>query len=629
MSQILSVSAKDYSQTLKLHQLDEMQFAKLPISSYQLPDGTHQVISEYQDKEWILEALRFPGNTKPSKRKLIFKHIPTRFESAVKYAMKHYDISQSPSGGTLRENYKNLVPFINYLDSLQLKSVADITPLVCATYVDHCRSQISSRGKPLSPATLRSRFLAVESFYWNLRSTAWAFPHPWEESSAVHLAGLTGQSSIPKAKTEIIPDDQLKILIPYCTGLIEQVCDLVALKQAIETKRNELKARGLDISAVNKQIHKAVLDPKGFASLSEFNKRYNAIPTAAAILIMTFSGVRNHELCAIQWNDDNPDRDAYRIQDDEDDVYYWLKSHSSKTHEGYTEWLVPEIVIDAIEAQKTYVRPLREALWQEQVNLIDADPKKSQRALDIEGNKYRLFLTKNSGQQNQINSMSYNAFDRALKKLCESLGINGMASHRFRRTFAVYCAQSAYGDLRYLKQHFKHWSMDMTLLYAGNEAQDAELYDEIAIEIKSYKVARVEEFLDEDTIVTGGLANKLTSYRSKGEAIKTFESRAEMAEKISDSVHLRSTGHSWCTSDNSACGGRSVIEGTRCVDCAESIIEKERHGDYYKRIYIQQLELKEIDDIGEAGKQRIERDIQRCERVLKDFGLFEEVKRVS
>jgi uncharacterized protein (DUF433 family) len=169
----------------------------------------------------------------------------------------------------------------------------------------------------------------------------------------------------------------------------------------------------------------------------------------------------------------------------------------------------------------------------------------------------------------------------------------------------------------------------MTLLYAGNEAQEVELYDEIAIEIKNYKVARVEEFLDEGTIITGGLANKLISYRSKSEAVKTFESRAEMAEKISDSVHLRSTGHSWCTSDNSACGGRSVIEGTRCVDCADSIIEKERHGDYYKRIYIQQLELKDVEDIGEAGKQRLERDIDRCERVLKEFGMFEEVKRVS
>ncbi len=166
----------------------------------------------------------------------------------------------------------------------------------------------------------------------------------------------------------------------------------------------------------------------------------------------------------------------------------------------------------------------------------------------------------------------------------------------------------------------------MTLLYAFNEEQDIELYDEIAKEIKTYKIERVAEFLEEDTILTGGLANRLISFRTNSEMVKTFESRAEMAEKISDTVHLRSTGHSWCTSDVSGCGGKSVIEGTRCVDCDDSIIERERHGAYFKGVYIQQLELRQIKDIGEAGKQRVERDIERCERVLKDLGLWNEVQ---
>ena len=68
-----------------------------------------------------------------------------------------------------------------------------------------------------------------------------------------------------------------------------------------------------------------------------------------------------------------------------------------------------------------------------------------------------------------------------------------------------------------------------------------------------------------------------------------------------------------------------MIEGTRCVDCDESIIEKVRHGAYFKGVYIQQLELRQIDDIGEVGKQRIERDIERCERVLKDLGMWNQV----
>lgn len=107
------------------------------------------------------------------------------------------------------------------------------------------------------------------------------------------------------------------------------------------------------------------------------------------------------------------------------------------------------------------------------------------------------------------------------------------------------------------------------------------------------------------------------------------KSRADMAEKISSTVHLRSTGHSWCTSDNSACGGRSVIEATRCIGCNDSIIEKSRHGEYFKGLYLQQIELRQIDDIGEAGKQRVERDIERCEQVLKELDLWDEVKEVA
>jgi len=340
-----------------------------------------------------------------------------------------------------------------------------------------------------------------------------------------------------------------------------------------------------------------------------------------AIIILTFSGIRIHELCAIE-------TDAYRIEDNEEDIYYWLKSHSSKTDEGYTEWLVPEIVVKAIEVQKAYVKPLQERLLEEQSALLMKDSH-DPRGLKIEHFKHHLFLTNSLKQGNRVNALTGFTFDNRLKDFGNALKIKGLAAHRFRRTFAVYVAQSAYGDLRYLKQHFKHWGMDMTLLYSANNCQDEELYDEIAVQIKNFKIARVEEFLDEDTIITGGLANKLISYRSNNEAVRTFDSRTKMAEHISDTVHLRSTGHSWCTSDNAGCGGRSSIEGTACADCSESVIEKTRHGAYFKGVYMQQIELRQIDDIGEAGKQRVERDIERCERVLKDIGLWDEVKEVS
>ena len=406
----------------------------------------------------------------------------------------------------------------------------------------------------------------------------------------------------------------------HCNKVLEQANELMKIKRAIERERIYLAKTYKNKSKINNaisNISKSILIPKGYAGLNDFNTSFNEIPIAVAIIILVLSGVRNHELCAIQ-------TDAYRIEDNEDDVYHWLKSHSSKTHEGYTEWLVPELVIKAIEVQKAYTKTLRQKLIQEQAALLAKDPH-DQRGLTIDSFKHHLFLTLPEGT-NQVNSLTHRSFDYRLKILGNALKIQGLASHRFRRTFAVYVAQSAYGDLRYLKQHFKHWGMDMTLLYAANELQDEELFDEIAIQIKNFKIARVEDFLDDDTVITGGLANKFISCRSNSELIKTFDSRATMAERISGTVHLRSTGHSWCTSDNAGCAGRSAIEGTLCAECPESIIEKKRHGAYFKGVYQQQIELRQIDDIGEAGMQRVERDIERCARVLKGLGMWEEVK---
>ncbi|MBD2860318.1 hypothetical protein IB286_15080 [Spongiibacter sp. KMU-158] len=611
MTKQLEVSALDYCRTIKLDELDSESLNRLPISSYKLPDGTHQVLSEYGDMEWRYENDRFVKGVKDGAKKISFKSIPPAFVEPLKYAVKQYDIKMTPAGGTLCYYYKNIKPFLAYLDCLNIQAMSVVTPFVAASYVQHSKEQVSLRGKPLSVKTLVSRFSGIELLYKYLKGTPWEFEHPWPESSSVHLGGLTGTEHSGKktAKTEVISDEELKIVVSHCEEILDQAPELITLAAEIaRVRRHEPKER-------QAALLNALLSAEGFTGLREFNAQYNQIGTATAIIILTFSGIRIHELLGIQNN-------AYRIEDNEDEVLHWLKSYSSKTNEGYTEWLSPEIVIKAVKVRKAFNQPLQDALLAEQASLFEQDPYHP-RALAIEGYKDNLFLAKVNSNGGRVELVSTVGFDKALKRFGNALGVPNLASHRFRRTFAVYVATSAYGDLRYLKKHFKHWSMDMTLLYAFNDHQSEELYDEIAIEIKNYKVARVDEFLEEDTIITGGLADKLISYRSSSEAVRTFSSRAEMAEKISDTIHLRSTGHSWCTSDNSGCGGRSSIESTRCVECKDSIIEKDRHGEYFNQLHLQQIELLNIDDIGPVGKQRVERDLRRCESVLRDLGLFD------
>ncbi len=54
-----------------------------------------------------------------------------------------------------------------------------------------------------------------------------------------------------------------------------------------------------------------------------------------------------------------------------------------------------------------------------------------------------------------------------------------LASHPFRRNFAHFVAKSDLGDLNQLREHFGHWSIEMTMLYADGALD--EKFDNMSI----------------------------------------------------------------------------------------------------------------------------------------------------
>lgn len=156
----------------------------------------------------------------------------------------------------------------------------------------------------------------------------------------------------------------------------------------------------------------------------------------------------------------------------------------------------------------------------------------------------------------------------------------------------------------------------MTALYALNEQQDLDLYDEIMVEIKNEKISIVEHWLDKKTIITGGMSEQIISFINGHDAVRTYPSRRDLAEKVSEQIHIRATSIAWCTADTGGCSGGKMIEKTRCGVCSHAVID-DRKKDIWQRIYKQQLELRDIKDIGATGKARIERDIQRCKDVIE------------
>ena len=91
-----------------------------------------------------------------------------------------------------------------------------------------------------------------------------------------------------------------------------------------------------------------------------------------------------------------------------------------------------------------------------------------------------------------------------------------------------------------------------------------------------------------------------------------------MVISIAESTSIRSNGHAWCTADNDGCIG-NTIERTSCGNCNNAVIGRGHLG-IYRQIYNNLKELLECRDIGESGRMRVLRDLERCRDVFIQLG---------
>jgi len=368
---------------------------------------------------------------------------------------------------------------------------------------------------------------------------------------------------------------------------------------------------------ITKLWHKQTtwLKQQGYvASLRQHAKKCNELRDACMIIVLTLSGCRAHELAYIN------NGSVYSTKDGKGNTYLWMRSTSTKTYAGKTEWMIPRLAKQALEIAELWAQPLQCKIRENIAQQLSYNPS-CPKAQEQKIHQTALFLGYCKAT-NTVSTLTELAVNKALNRFAKERNIYWhFTAHQFRRTFAVAVARSAYGDLRYLREHFKHWSMDMTTLYALNEKQEEEMYDEIMIAIQNEKVAVVEHWLDDDALITGGGAQGIIAFR-KNNPVKTYQDRKTLVKNVSELVHIRATGHGWCLADDGGCGGRGLVDKTRCVGCSNSVID-DRQAHIWQGIHAQQMELIHIDDIGEAGQARAKRDLERCESVLKDLGVLD------
>ncbi|MFJ3523570.1 integrase [Pseudomonas sp. NPDC090203] len=583
-------------------------------------DGQWVILSRYGDDIWHLDG--FASNRASYQKRLDFSRVPPAFRAVVKAMLYRYlrrgrQEAGQPKGTTVRQMFNDSMPFLRHLEILKIDRLSAVTPMVCTAYVSACKAHRQTRrskGKPLSQGALRTRFIAVEALHQLSQYTDDPMPlHPWPDTSGMAMAGLIGQET-QGGKTPLIPDDVFCALFEQAYQQVDRGHHLLNLRDeldAISAQRKTLSTEGLYWA---KNRHLSTSGWEG--GLKALNKAVLDLRTACYIILASTSGCRNHELANLQSGA------VHRTEDDEGIIYHWMRSRSDKTDAGIHDWMIPEAAVRALRLMERWSAPYQAMIAVEIVQRRRANPLDPQIS-EAQKERHSVFLGAYPNENNRVRTLSNTTWGLNLQNFAKRCGLSWkLTSHQFRRKFANYAAHSRFGDLRYLKEHYAHWSMDMTLGYAMDEAWgqhlDLELYAEIEAEMEDVKVSVVDDWLG-DKPLAGGYGRALKHWQRDPQNLLIFKDRASMVKSIAESTAIRSNGHAWCTADNDGCVGNS-LDRTRCGDCNNAVINA-RHAPIYLRQYNELKELLDCQDIGEGGRQRVERDLTRCRDVLIQLGV--------
>lgn len=546
--------------------------------------GTSHVISCYGDHVWELWPHFDQSNRQAHQKKINWALIPADFREAAKamayaYWRKGVPGHAKPNAGSVRGVVYSWSKFFRQMESFGVKEIRKIKPLHLTNYASKLREQ-------LSPVTV-TRHLSYIALLWRFRDE---YPDglsflPWEGTSPAVVGGfsLAGEAGRSVAKTPVIPLDVLQVVYAHAERLIAD-CDPLLLD--LESgRRNYGTTFGEDIRAVR---------------------------DACFFMIGILTGMRCSEISAIELRADRTEQRNGRL-------FHWLSSTEYKTKKGAVEYLMPAYCQKVLAVMERWSAPLRRQLrsrlreW-ERAATVNPSASLLEKIEQARVNLKRLFLVPPNVDRPPAVLTADSADDR-MKKLALSAGVDWqLASHQLRRTYAWVFVRHQQGNLLFLKEQFKHTSIEMTQLYAANPSQDMGLYEEILEESLTMKEDVLLSWLDEDEPLSGGAGRRIISMRAN-----VFDSRKDLIKRTAQSMTIRSTGHSWCLAQDRGCGGVGLYESTSCPTCSNGVIDRSFQA-AWQGIYSHQRELLDVaDELGPGAVQRVGRDLLEAARVLQDL----------
>lgn len=472
------------------------------VTYIKLDGGNYQTISRYEEDLWVFPASKGSKNATKNDLNYSFSSISDpQMKLMAKWVLWN-KLKEGLALGSLRSCFMNLRLYFQWGNNSGITVLHGLTAFTSNVYVKHVNASTIERGgktKPLSPITKRRRFLVLEDLYLYCKDFDFVKEHPWVESCSGEQSRDIGENlreSRKSPKTPIIPDEVLEPLCLFTKSYLDRVDELLALRDKLDAFVPTSTSNDKEWQNTQKKKYLQSIAPK-YKGLHEFNKDLILLRDSCIFWLLLTTGMRIHEILGIKHG-------AYRSETRDDMTYYYVESVSKKTHTGITEWIVPQIAIQAIDTLGRYSLPFQKKLESDLIKAkANHDHMEAHRLEEI---SKHILLSVDSNKGNAIIILSGHAISGTrLPVLCNQINSNwNLSAHQFRRTFANYAVHSELGDLRALKDHFKHWSITMTALYAFNDKLDAKLFEELLREKYLVEEEIKQDWFELDMPITGG-----------------------------------------------------------------------------------------------------------------------------
>lgn len=608
------------------------------------------------------------------------KHAPL-LKGVKQFVFARWNARTFKAGGSLKatsliDQFDHLRVLVQWMVQENLSNFDQLNSTACARYVDWCRKQKrkNHNGRELprfGSERLTSMFRVVEYLHMYGAYLSVRMPGPpWPDFKISELSGHT-QNAHAAARTEKIPDRLASKLAQHAILFVEQKAQaIVVLKEQLETRKvlqasieeelieqpneNLIGREPPADKSISAQIRAAkrlawsenvTLRANGFKNKRDFNQQLNHLRTACYVIIGLFSGVRSSENYSLEAG-------AFFSREElGGESFSWIRGTTYKFERLPTsaEWMVPPIVGVAVN--------VAEKLSSRSRLLLEQHSKVIRRAIDglaagqdSKDLRKRLAHAEKYKRSLWVTCVSASAFNGPLLEFHQSISLKSFAEnaglivesvdlpeirdrlsipvgtvwplkpHQFRRTFALFVAHNRMGDMRYLRHHFKHMHIDMTLAYGKNDLVDETLLSEIENERQGLQQQLLMDWIFGDDVLAGNGGKRILEARPHY-LVNTFKNKSRFVQQIGEGMAIRGTGHSWCLAQGAGCGGQGLYEMTRCAGCGDAVIDQS-HREVWMALRKQQLEVLDWPDLGEPMRERCRQQLQRIDMVLSSLSAF-------